>query len=219
MDLEQLKELEIPNKQEVRNKILDDALKTENPILIQFALAIGADWTTGGERLLVYAVQQGKIELVQKLVPTISNGATIAMEVAVAHDQIEIANWLMGEGAIIQIDRKCIEKHSNTVRKLLNSNRQARANIQYEALEGAVCLKNNAAEMLETLLEFLKRSSHKEFAKWLVNLADYTVDTECVECMEVMRKQGLDLAYVNTKYHTQVMRKYLEENGIEVTIF
>lgn len=219
MDLEQLRELEIPQDEEVRNRILDDALKTSNPILIQFALAIGADWRIGGERLLAYAIQQGELQLLQKLVSRLADGLSIAIKLAIFYDQSEIANWLSKEGAVIHIDRECIENHSDTVRKLLNSNKQAKNQMQYEALEAAVCLKNGASEVLEELLDCLKRNGYEEFDKWLVNLADYTVDTERVDCMEIMRKYGLDLEYVNTKYHTQIMRKYLEENGIKVTIF
>ncbi len=219
MDLKQLSELKIPQDPEKRNEALEDALETCNPLLIEFALAIGADPVTGGECLLEYAVGQGKLELVKKLVPETAEGATAAMNLATSsyHEiKIELASWLLSQGAVMRIDRQCIVYHADTVKSLLTANPNLKASIEYEALECTVNLKDGAAELLEMLLDYIKRNSHENFDKWLEKLADYTVDTDRVDCMETMRRYGLDLKRVNTKWYSQSMKEYLAKHGISV---
>lgn len=216
MDLEQISKIEIPQEQQERDRILSAALQTENLTLINFALAIGANELKGGEKLLKYAVQKGELDRVQRLIPTITSGATLAMEYAVAYDKVQIANWLFEQGVLMKVDSRCIRKHYATVINLLQHNPNANADIQYYALEATIYLKENAAEVLDTLLSYMKRKGTSNFDKIVESVADYAVDTDAVDCMEVMRKHGLDLKSVNTKYYTKSMKKYLEGFGIKV---
>lgn len=216
MDLEQISKIEIPKEQKEKDRILADALQTENLTLINFALAIGANELKGSEKLLKYAIQKEDLEMTQRLIPTITEGEALAMEYAVAHDKVQIANWLFEQGVVMKIDRACIKKHFATVRYLLQHNPNANAEVQYQALETIICLKENAAEVLETVLSYMERKGTSNFSKLLEKLADYTVDTDAVDCMEILRKHGLDLRSVNTKYYTQSMKMYLKGFGIEV---
>ena len=58
--------------QEERDKALTDALETQNSLLVRIALAMGANPTVGGGKLLVYASEQGNLDLVKALIPTIN---------------------------------------------------------------------------------------------------------------------------------------------------
>lgn len=53
------------------DKALTDALETRNSLLVRIALAMGANPTVGGGKLLVYASEQSNLALAQKLIPTI----------------------------------------------------------------------------------------------------------------------------------------------------
>ena len=130
--------------------------------------------------------------------------------------KIEIATWLLKQGAVMRIDRPCIQCHADTIRFLLFIIPDLKADIEYGALESAVNLNKDAAETLDELLDYLNRNSYKHFDKWLEKLADYTVDTERVDCMEIMRGYGLDLGRVNTKWYTESMKEYLAQHGIYV---
>lgn len=217
MDLERLRDLKIPKKQEERNKVLKDALATKNPLLIEFALSIGADPKEGGKTLLEYEVQQGNLEMVKKLVPTIKAGKTTAMWMAIQNDQIEIGEWLLKENTVMHISRDNTDKHMHTIVKLLKQMPEAKAKIEYGALLKTLFF-DDGAESLRTLLETLKRNESKSvFEKMLVELADDTVDTSRVDCMEVMVQFGLNVAYVNTKYcQSKEMRKFMKEHGARI---
>lgn len=216
MDLEQFRELKIPQRQEERDKVLTDALKAENPLLIEFALAIGARPQKGGVNLLEYAVKQGNLELTQKLVPYIEDGKSIAMKMAIVNDQIEIATWLSNEGTVMNIGQKSMQEHSQTVRHLLTQKPEAKTNIYYGALLQTIFF-SDGAELLTMILNSMKKNSPEAIRDSLIKLADDTVDTDRVECMGVMVKFGLDVRYVNTKYcQNEKMRKFLKENGARI---
>lgn len=59
-------------KRKELDQALVDALKVRNSILIHLVLGIGANPIKGGGPLLVYACEQNDLELVKKLIPTIS---------------------------------------------------------------------------------------------------------------------------------------------------
>ncbi len=218
---EQMDEILFPRAE--RNEALKDALKTGNALLIDLALAIGASPLIGGkeegEKLLIHAVKSGNLELVKKLVLVRHMGTASAMKAAVSNAQVEIAIWLLSQGAVMQIDRYSIVKNPAAVVELL-AIPGVNAKIEYEALEAVITPKSGKPELLlRAMLQFLTEKSCKDLFKWMVNLADYLVDTDHVECFKVMMEFGLDLKYVNTKYCSAATKNFLEEHGITVLTF
>ena len=216
--LERLSKLLIPEEQEERNKVLLEALKTKIPLLIEFALAIGAEPQKGGEAMLEYAIQQGNLELVKKLCTNSKNDEkTTAMSIAIDNDQIEIGTWLAEEGAVMIIGHHRIIKHEQIITNILSNNPDAKTKIYYGAILHVAISKDNAPQLLTMLLESMKKNTPEVLEEWLVKLADDTVDTDSVECMEVMVKFGLNVRYVNTKYcENAKMRRFLKENGARI---
>jgi hypothetical protein len=245
MDLiEQLK-VQIP--QQERNQALIDALETQNPILIEFALEIGADPIEGGGELLVYASQKGDVELTKKLLTGINliqnedylkEAATQAAGAnhreiletlfafekksiiddavcaAVINNQVTMAIWLLEEGATIHITQDSIKEHIDTINQVLTQIPEVKANIEYGALFQMIYTKDSA-EILESLLKALKKNTSPEkYTQMLVELGEDAVETERIDCIQVMMRHGLNLAYVRTKYcYNQKMREFLKANG------
>lgn len=213
MDWERLGKLKIPIRQEGRNQVLKDALATRNPLLIEFALSLDAEIAVGGEELLEYAILQGDLQLAQKLIPSIEGGAFKAMNMAIDNDNLQIATWLANQGTYIKINQLRLKEHLQTIMHLLTVNPNAKTEITYGALLETIFHKEGE-KVLTMLLESMQKNTPGALRAWLIKLADDTVDTDRVDCMEVMVKFGLDVAYVNTKYcHTEKMRKFLKENG------
>ena len=220
MDLssEQLGKLKIPQQQEERNKVLLDALKTQNPLLIEFALAIGAEPQKGGDEMLEYAIKQGNLAVVKKLLlNSEQDEKTTAMNMAIDNNQIEIGTWLSKEGIWMIINQERIRKHYQTIMRILSNNPEAKAEIKYGALLHAAIVLQDGHQTLEILFKTMKKHTPGALSAWLEKLADDTVDTDRVECMEVMVKYGLNVRYVNTKYcEYENMRKFLKENGARI---
>lgn len=216
--LERLSKLQIPEEQKERNKVLLEALKTQKPLLIEFALAIGAEPQKGGEEMLEYAIKQGNLALVKELSEYFKNGEkATAMSIAIDNDQTEIGTWLAEEGACMLIGQKRMERHMKTIIHILSNNPEAKAQISYGAILHAAISMDNGQQVLTTLLDSMKKNTPEVLDEWIVKLAEDTVDTDRVECMEVMVKFGLDVRYVNTKYcQNENMRKFLKENGARI---
>ena len=217
MDLEQIKKLKIPKEQEERNKVLTDALQTQNSLLIEFALAIGAEPQKAGEAMLEYAIKQGNLALVRKLPYFPDGDKTKAMCMAIDNDQIKIGTWLSKEGATMIIGQDRIRKHEQTITRILSNNPEVRTMIHYGTILHAAVSMKDGHKVLEMLFDSMKKHSPGFLANWLVKLADDTVDTDRVECMEVMVQFGLDVAYVNTKYcQNEKMREFLKKHGARI---
>lgn len=245
MDLIEQWKAQIP--QQERNQALIDALETQNPILIKFALEIGADPIEGGGELLVYASEQGDVELARKLLTTINltenenylkEAATQAAKAnhreiletlfafekksiiddavcaAVINNQVTMAIWLLGEGATIHITQDLIKESIDTIKQVLNLIPEVKSNIEYGALFQMIYTKNSA-EILGLLLKALKKNkSPEKYTQMLVELGEDAVETERIDCIQVMMQHGLNLAYVRTKYcYSQKMREFLKANG------
>ena len=215
--LERLSKLQIPEEQKERNEVLLEALQTQKTLLIEFALAIGAEPRKGGEKMLEYAIKQGNLALVKEMVPYINNGKATAMCMAINNNQIEIGTWLSEEGASLLIDQWEMRKHHQTITHILSNNPEARTEIKYGALLHAAVSMDDEPETLTMLLDSMKKNTPEVLDEWIVKLAEDTVDTDRVKCMEVMVKFGLDVRYVNTKYcQNENMRKFLKDNGARI---
>lgn len=238
---------ELKTTQEERNKALTDALEIKNPLLIQIALAMGANPLEGGGKLLVYASEQGNLGLVKKLVPTIDLGSDagkkyieeatikatlrghkeiikemfpdalpVAMKAAVDNELFEMTTWLLSKGAVLRIDKECVKCHFGTLKNLLCSNSKVRTDIEESALSEVLSI-DNSSEVLKMLLNTVKRDEPEHFNKWLISLAEECVETDRIDCMEVILQFGVNIKGVSTRYcQSGVMREFMRANGAHI---
>lgn len=230
--------------QEERDKALIDALEIKNTLLIQIALSIGANPLKGGGKLLVYASEQGNLELLKQLIPTINlnnevnqkylEEATIkatqkshkeilktmfpdalpaAINAAVKNDLYEMAIWILSQGAVMHIDDECVKRHLQTLNQILCNYSEVRIKVEKKALFATLSMYNSS-EVLDMLLNAVKREEPEHFNKWLLLLAEECVETDRVDCMKVIVKHGANVKGISTRYcQNGDMRKFMEEHG------
>lgn len=216
--------------QEDRNKVLRDALEIKTPLLIQIALAIGADPLEGGGKLLVYASEQGDVLLAKKLIPAVVAGSDAdkkyleeATIKATQRGYKEILKDMFPDTLPVAMKAAVDDDLYEMATWLLNQGavlhidreciRKHIDMVKYLLSSNSDVMTNiekaalfeiisieNSSETLEMLLNAVKREKTEDFDKLLVYLAEECVETDRVDCMKVIIRFGVDIKGISTRY-------------------
>lgn len=164
----------------------------------------------------IQATKRAYVPVLQEIFTAVPDTMEVAIETAVDNNLIVMVAYMLTCGATLHINRECIKKHQKMLEEILKNDVECRTNIEYEAFDEVIS-QNDASELLELLLESLKRNNVSNFNKWLVSIAEECVETSRVDYMKIIVKFGLDIKKVSTRYCCDgEMREFMRANGAYV---
>lgn len=208
------------------NRLLERALQNANIVKAKEALHKGADPRKGGYRLLELAARTGENEIVDRILKQspkadLNNFAMLACRNRLAVLLLDIQN----AGGKIRIDKSFVLNNQDTLRWL--SRAGIKAQIILEAFKVAEEKHKGSPELLDTLIEILRKSeSHEKYQNNLNFLLAESARNGKLEMLKLYEKRGgdvksippMDLEYINKRGGGAVLG-YLLSKGVKMGDF